>query len=111
MRGSLFENLVIIEFLKYRFNSGKQANLYFYKDKSKEVNLIYKNAEELSAIEIKSSNRIKDEYFNALDYFEKLFPREVSGRKYLAYAGDKAQDRSRACIANYYEIVDRVNKA
>ena len=111
MRGSLFENLVIIEFLKYRFNSGKQANLYFYKDKSKEVDLIYKDAEELSAIEIKSSNRIKDEYFNALDYFEKLFPREVSSRKYLAYAGDKAQDRSRACIANYYEIVNRVNKA
>lgn len=58
-----------------------------------------------SAIEIKSSDRIKDEYFNALEYFEKLFPEQVSGRKYIVYSGDKTQNRSRAHIANYSEII------
>lgn len=105
MRGSLFENLVIVEFLKHRFNSGRRANLYFYKDKTKEIDLIYKDAENLSVIEIKSSDRIKDEYFNALEYFGKLFPREVSDRKYIVYSGDKTQSRSRAFIMNYGEIL------
>ena len=105
MRGSLFENLVIVEFLKHRFNSGRRANLYFYKDKTKEIDLIYKDAENLSVIEIKSSDRVKDEYFNALEYFGKLFPREVSDRKYIVYSGDKTQSRSRAFIMNYGEIL------
>ena len=28
---SIFENFVVIEFLKLRFNQGKMANFYFYK--------------------------------------------------------------------------------
>ena len=31
LRGSLFENMVIAEALKYRFNQGKKSNLYFYR--------------------------------------------------------------------------------
>lgn len=32
LRGNLFENMVIAETLKHRFNSGKKSNIYFYRD-------------------------------------------------------------------------------
>ena len=32
LRGALFENLVILELMKYRLNQGKEPNLYFYRD-------------------------------------------------------------------------------
>ena len=32
LRGSLFENMVIVEALKFRFNQGKKSNLYFFRD-------------------------------------------------------------------------------
>ena len=105
LRGSLYENLVIIEFLKFRFNQGKNSNLYFYKDKSKEVDLIYKVSEKLIPIEIKSSQRVKDEFFKSLEYFKKLFSNNVE-EKYLVYAGDQEQNRSQAFISNYKKILN-----
>ena len=45
LRGNLFENMVINEAMKNRFNQGKTANLYFYRDKSqKEVDLLHVKA-------------------------------------------------------------------
>ena len=105
LRGSLYENLVIIEFLKFRFNQGKNSNLYFYKDKSKEVDLIYKVSEKLIPIEIKSSQRVKDEFFKSLEYFKKLFSNNVE-EKYLVYAGDQEQNRNQAFISNYKKILN-----
>ncbi|MGA7979961.1 MAG: ATP-binding protein, partial [Chromatiaceae bacterium] len=44
LRGSLFENLVIIEALKYRYHRGKRNNLYFWRDaKGNEVDLLIEN--------------------------------------------------------------------
>ena len=33
LRGNLFENLVLMEILKYRFNNGKKSNLNFYRQR------------------------------------------------------------------------------
>ena len=41
MKGSLFENMIIIEFLKSRYNRGLQSNLYFWRDnKGHEIDCI-----------------------------------------------------------------------
>ena len=31
MRGALYENFIVMETLKRRYNTGKESNLYFYK--------------------------------------------------------------------------------
>ena len=42
LRGCLFENMVVNEAMKSRFNAGEAANLYFFRDASqKEVDLVY----------------------------------------------------------------------
>lgn len=55
MRGALFENLVIGEFVKQRFNAGQPAELYFWRDNvGHEVDLLFAAADGLQAVEIKS---------------------------------------------------------
>jgi predicted AAA+ superfamily ATPase len=44
MRGPLFENMIVIEVLKSFYNRGLRPSLYYYRDKRKEVDLVYKEA-------------------------------------------------------------------
>ncbi len=54
--GSLFENLVVLEALKARYNQGLTANLYFFRDyQGNEVDLLYKSGSALMGVEIKAA--------------------------------------------------------
>ncbi len=78
LRGNLFENMVILEFLKNRFNQGKNSNLYFYKDKSQnEVDLIEENGMKLNAHEIKSAKAFTKSFTKGLDYLRKVIGEDV----------------------------------
>jgi predicted AAA+ superfamily ATPase len=53
--GGLFENMVVVEALKARFNAGRAANLYFFRDqRGLEVDLLAMRARDILPIEIKS---------------------------------------------------------
>ena len=55
--GGLFENLVVIECLKARFNRGLMPELYFFRDSNAhEIDLVYRNGPELKCFEIKSAS-------------------------------------------------------
>lgn len=85
LRGNLFENMIIAEFLKRRMNMGRDPHLYFYRDASqKEVDLI----EEVSygvfdAYEIKSAQRYSDEFSKGLNYITKIYPEQCKKRMVL----------------------------
>ena len=99
LRGSLFENLVIAEALKYRFNQGKRSNLYFYRDnKGNEVDLILTNEPDLFPIEIKAGMTIARDYFKGLNHFAKLFPDSIPNGSGLVYGGETEQQRSNVSI-------------
>jgi predicted AAA+ superfamily ATPase len=99
LRGSLFENLVIAEALKYRFNQGKRSNLYFYRDsKGNEVDLILTNEPDLFPIEIKAGMTITRDYFKGLNHFAKLFPGSIPKGSGLVYGGETEQQRSNVSI-------------
>ena len=110
LRGNLFENMVVSDLLKYRYNLGKKHNLYFYRDSSKkEIDLIYKIAQHTIPIEIKSGETISQDYFKNLIYFEKLFP-DLPYGKAIVYAGNTEQDRSQAFITNPINLEKFINK-
>lgn len=44
LRGAIFENMVVCEFLKDCYNHARKNNLSFYRDKSQEVDLIQEDA-------------------------------------------------------------------
>ena len=70
--GSIFENLVIIEALKARFNKGCVSNLYFFRDNNgNEIDLLFKKGRELHAFEIKSSSTYQAHFLKKLQKIKK----------------------------------------
>lgn len=85
--GAIFENLVIMECLKTRFNHGKMANLYFYRDSSGlEVDLLFQREQGFNTLECKSSSTYSQALFSGLERFSKLTPRVHHA--YLVYNGE-----------------------
>lgn len=73
LKGELFENFVVIEFLKKRFNQGRRSNLYYFRDNTgNEVDLIYETGSGAIPIEIKSAQTVSSHFFKGLDFIVKL---------------------------------------
>src|SRR3546814_20669113 len=65
--GSIFENWIITEVKKNRFNKGINAGLYFYRDSTQnEVNLMLEKEREFLPVEINSAKKIIPEIFSCL---------------------------------------------
>ena len=92
LRGALFENAVVVETLKHRFNRGRRSNLFFFRDKSGlECDLFYETGDGIGAIEVKAGATIGSDYFRALKRVAQLLPRISS--KAVVYGGADRQSR------------------
>ena len=81
LRGALFENLVIAEALKQRFNAGRQSNLEFYRDSSGlEVDAIASRGEGLVGIEIKAGATLQSDHLAGLKKIVDILPQPFVGR-------------------------------
>ncbi|MDA3780027.1 MAG: ATP-binding protein [Bacteroidales bacterium] len=90
--GSIFENFVINELLKYRFNRGERHNLFFWRDNiGHEIDVVIENNDKLLPIEIKSGKTITQDYFKGLLFWQKITSHK--GGK-IIYAGNQNQNRS-----------------
>jgi len=91
-RGSLFENFIILELLKNRFNKGLESNLYFWRDHhGKEIDVLVDKGQSLKAIEIKSAETINESFFKGLKYWHSLD--DKNNDLHLVYGGDQVQKR------------------
>lgn len=92
LRGALFENAVVVEALKFRFNRGFRSNLSFFRDaRGLECDLLYETGRGVGAIEIKSGSTISSGYSRSLDRVAELVPK-VSMRA-VVYGGAVRQSR------------------
>ncbi|MDR2155633.1 MAG: ATP-binding protein [Burkholderiaceae bacterium] len=92
--GGLFENLVIMEALKSRFNQGEPAQMYFFRDATgNEVDLLIPSGRKLRAVEIKAGATVSTDYFRGLSNFSAAFPDALEGGS-VVYGGDSDQARS-----------------
>ncbi|MCL4546405.1 MAG: DUF4143 domain-containing protein, partial [Deltaproteobacteria bacterium] len=95
LRGNLFENLVVAEVLKYRFNKGKKSNLYFYRDSTGlEIDLIYETGRNIYPIEIKSGATISEDFFKNLKKFIKFDGLDIPYGGAIFYGGNEIQERT-----------------
>lgn len=91
LRGHLFENLVILELIKARFNQGLDHHLYFYRDFQKnEIDVLFKYGHDLIPIEIKSAKTFNKSFLNGLLFFKKLVGKRCKNST-LIYSGDEEQ--------------------
>ncbi len=86
--GGLFENMVIMEALKQRFNAGEMPNLYFLRDsQGLEADLVFqKKHNMLISVEIKGGMTWNKDFSRNLLKLRKLSDKFSSG--YVVYAGD-----------------------
>ena len=93
LRGALFENMVVIEALKHRFNRGRESNLSFFRDsRGLECDLFYETGHGIHAIEIKSGATVASDYFTSLNRVADLIP-SISA-KTVVYGGTARQSRT-----------------
>ena len=88
LMGSLFENFVVAEELKRRFNKGEEMDVYFYRNSSGtiEVDLIVENEGKVHPLEIKSSATFSDSMTKGLKGFAEICPEAEKGR--VVYSGE-----------------------
>ena len=98
MRGALFENLVINQFIKDAYNQGQNPDLTFWRDsQGNEIDLIQTVATEMTGYEIKSGQTMNSEFFKGLDKWGKLSSTPTD-RLNVIYAGDQSMTTNRGNI-------------
>ena len=106
MRGALFENFIVMEALKRRYNLGKESNLYFYRDSHhNEIDLILKNSFGLYGIEIKSSMTYHADFEKALKQMDEWVNEPVLG-KAVIYSGSLENNTGDIKLLNYNHLHD-----
>lgn len=92
--GNLFENLAVIEALKYRFNKGLRNNLNFYRDNhGNEIDLIFRCGPDVFPVEVKAGATITDDYIREIGKCKKIFTK-LPWQSGLVYGGSEIQMRS-----------------
>lgn len=103
LRGFLFENLVISEILKQRFNQGKKNDLLFYRDHNNvEVDLLIPRVNNYDAYEIKSAQTISKSFFSGLKKFEKSSSKLADA--YVIYSGTNQRVQEGIKILPYFDL-------
>lgn len=103
-RGDLFENFIIAEALKQRYNKGKESNLFFYRDSHQnEVDLLLKHGDRFNVVEIKSAQTFHSEFEKGIKAIDKVLGSRIDG-KALIYAGDFENTSGDIQLLNYKNL-------
>ncbi len=89
MRGALFENWVVTEHVKQRYNQGQPADLYFWRDNNGlEADLLYETGSgRIQTVEIKSGQTPTTDYIRVGKKFVS-FVTDNAATPQLIYGGD-----------------------
>ena len=104
MRGAIFENMIVMETIKHRYNMGLEGGVFFYRDSNQnEVDLLIKQGGELTAIEVKSSMTYSSSFEKALTQIEGWIKTPIS-KKAIVYSGDFENTSGNINLINYRHI-------
>lgn len=101
LRGGLFENLVINEFIKESYNKGEEPNLTFWRDSTgNEVDLLRTIEGKQYAYEIKSGATYSSDFFKGISKWTKLSG-AAHEQCFAIYNGDKNMKTSQGEVVNW----------
>ncbi|MBI5331390.1 MAG: ATP-binding protein [Betaproteobacteria bacterium] len=102
--GGLFENLVVMEALKDRFNRGESGEMYFYRDTNgNEVDLLIPAGRRFHAVEIKAGATVNPDYFRGLAALSRAFPDVLEDGR-VVYGGEQEQTRSEWSVHSWRRL-------
>ncbi len=99
LRGNMFENMVVVDFIKNDLNRGKPyPDVSFWRDSiGNEVDLIYRDGIEEDGYEIKSSQTFNESFLDGLKYWSKYSGADASHR-HVIYGGTTPMSGSEASV-------------
>jgi len=101
LRGQLFENMVINEYLKYRYNQGMESNAFFYRDNHQnEVDLFIQYGNAFELVEIKSAATYHTGFRKNLDCLARQLPGKKI-KKTVVYDGNQEWQNDEIRIVNF----------
>jgi predicted AAA+ superfamily ATPase len=102
LRGALFENLIILELLKARFNNGQRSNLFYWRDRTgNEIDVLLDQSAQVVPIEIKTSATFTTDYVKGINYWKKINPNVK--KAFVVFTG-KTASLDKISILNWKEI-------
>ena len=103
-RGALFENFVISELLKRRYNQGLPSNLFFWRNNAgDEVDLLIEQGEQLIPVEIKSGQTLTSDFLAGLQKWMRLAGETCLAPR-LVYGGEENMTRSGVLVQSWKAI-------
>lgn len=105
LRGVLFENFIISEFIKTRLNNGLRNNCYFWRDnKGIEIDCIIENGNLLTPIEIKSGTTFNQDFFRNLNWWNKLSGNS-NENSFVIFGGYSSRDTKDGTLLSWRDIL------
>ncbi len=106
LMGNLFENLVILEALKTRYNYGVEPDLFFFRNsKGLEIDLILKENRQLALFEIKSGKALNDEFTKNMKQFFEIYKADIKPSKTkgtIIYSGENYESYKDFSYYNFH---------
>lgn len=103
LKGSLFENLVVLDLYKARLNQGREPRLYYYRDQGQhEIDLIWQQGRDLIPIEIKYGQTFQTHFTKNLSYLKTIAPDRVP-HGYVIYTGETQTSSGTWRLLNYHQ--------
>lgn len=104
MRGAIFENYVVMEIIKHRYNRGLLDGVYFYRDSNQnEVDILLKEEGEITAIEVKSSMTYHSSFEDSISKLAEWIKTPISN-KLIVYTGDFENTTANIKVLNYRHL-------
>ncbi len=103
--GRLWENLVVAELLKRKVSRGEGEELYYLREREREVDVVLEKGGRVYLVEVKGGSRWKGDWGKGVVYFAKKLPRT---KGYVWYGGRERQRRSELELVNWKEGVELV---
>ncbi|MCB1828073.1 MAG: DUF4143 domain-containing protein, partial [Coxiellaceae bacterium] len=109
LRGLLFENFVVAECIKHRYNNIKDNNIYFYRDHvGSEVDIILDHGDKLYSVEVKVSETMHYDFLKGLKHYHQIAG-DTNSKQFLVYGGDQQFTTKDVFVYGYRDIDAMMN--
>jgi predicted AAA+ superfamily ATPase len=108
LKGSLFENLILNEFIKRFSNRGENRQPFYWQDnRGREIDCVLEEGNRLTAVEIKAGKTMSASYFEMLQYWQNL-TEAIEHQEYVIYGGVQSM-RTKAGELVSWRDLDRIS--
>jgi predicted AAA+ superfamily ATPase len=104
-RGALFETWAVAETVKWRFNSGQPADVFFWRDSTgHEIDLLFETPAGLQPVEIKAGSTFAADWLEGLRKWRRFAGDEPTLKPVLIYGGAESHERDECYLTGWRDV-------